>query len=100
MKPTKCPAKEKKRGRKSEKRATERKRKVRVKTAVSLIKPNTKFCFLRMTELRKIIFCIWIRSPQNVRPVNGFMVSLSSLQHDSDQKTALLASKRVFRLGL
>ena len=38
MKPTKCPAREKKnRGKKSEKRREERKRKVKVKTAVSLL---------------------------------------------------------------
>ena len=35
MKPTKCPAREKKWGKKSEKRREERKRKVKVKTAVS-----------------------------------------------------------------
>ena len=27
----------------------------------------------------KLIFCIWIRRLQSVRPVNGFMVSFSSL---------------------
>ena len=42
MKPTKCPAREKKkRGNKSEKRGEERKRKVKVKTAVSLLNPKT-----------------------------------------------------------
>ena len=40
MKSTKCPAKEK-RGEKSEKRGEERKRKVNVKTAVSLLNPQT-----------------------------------------------------------
>ena len=40
MKPTKCPAREKKWGKKSEKRREERKRKVKVKTAVSLLNPN------------------------------------------------------------
>ena len=29
-------------------------------------------------------------------PVNGFLVSFSSLQNDSDEKTVRLASKRVF----
>ena len=48
-------------------------------------------------EKRKLIFCICIRRPPSLRPVNGFMVSLSSLQHDSDENTAQLASKRVFR---
>ena len=74
MKPTKCSASEKKKwGKKSEKRGEERKRKVKVKTAVS------KFCFLRMPELRKLIFCIWIRRPRSVRPVNRCVVSFSSL---------------------
>ena len=41
MKPTKCPAREKKWGKKSEKRREERKRKVKVKTAVSLLNPKT-----------------------------------------------------------
>ena len=36
-------------------------------------------CFLRMPELRNLRFCIWIIRPQSVRPVNGFVVSLSSL---------------------
>ena len=41
MKPTKCPAREKKqRGKKSEKRE-ERKRKVKVKTALTLLNPKT-----------------------------------------------------------
>ena len=102
MKPTKCPAREKKGGKKSEKRREERKRKVNVKTAVSLLNPKTisKFCFLRMPELRKVIFCIWIRRAPSVRPVNRFVVSFSSLQHDSDQKTTRLASKRVFQQNL
>ena len=66
---------------KSEKRREERKRKVKVKTAVSLLNPKTmsKFCFLRTPELRKLIFCIWIRRPPSVRPVNRFVVSFSSL---------------------
>ena len=80
MKPTKCPAREKKCGKKSEKRGEERERKVKVKTAVSLLNPKiSKFCFQRMPELRKLIFCIWIRRPWNVRPVNRFVVSFSSL---------------------
>ena len=71
MKPTKCPAKEK------QKRGEERKRKVTVKTAVNVIfKPKiSKFCFLRMPELRKLIFCIWITRLRSVRPANGFLVS-------------------------
>ena len=63
MKPTKCPAREKK----------------------------------MRKEKRKLIFCICIRRPQSARPANGFMVSFSSLWQDSDEKTAQLASKRVFQ---
>ena len=37
MKPTKCPAREKKSGKKSEKRREERKQKVKLKTAVSFL---------------------------------------------------------------
>ena len=47
MKPTKRPAKGKKWGEKSEKRGEERKLKVKVKTAVSLLNPKTQdfaFC--------------------------------------------------------
>ena len=40
MKPTKCSAREKKWGKKSEKRREERKRKVKVKAAVSLLNPK------------------------------------------------------------
>ena len=38
-----------------------------------------KLCFLRMPELHKLKFCIWIKMLQSVRPLNGFMVSFSSL---------------------
>ena len=84
-------------GKKSKKRGEERKRKVKVKTAVhsSLLNPKTilTFCFLHMPKLRKLIFCIWIRRPWSLRPVNSFMVNFSSLKHDSDKKNTLLASK-------
>ena len=46
MKPTKCPAKEKKWGKESEKIREERKRKVKVKTAVSLLNPKTDWCVI------------------------------------------------------
>ena len=57
MKPSKCPAREKKWGKKSQKGGEERKRKVKVKSAVSLFnpKPVSKFYFLRMPELRKLM---------------------------------------------
>ena len=41
MKPTKCPAREKKMRQEKRKRREERKRKVKVKTAVSLLNPKT-----------------------------------------------------------
>ena len=80
MKP-KCPAKEKKGGNKREKRGEERKWKVKVKTAESLLYPKTisECCFLHMPEICTLIFCIWIRRPQGEWPVNGFVVSFSSL---------------------
>ena len=60
----------------------------------------SKFCFLCMPELHKLIFCIWIRRLRTVQPVNGFVVSFSSLQNDSDQKTTRQVSKRVFQQNL
>ena len=58
MKPTKCPAKEKKNeARKVKKRGGEK-----AKDCCVTLKPkNSKFCFLRMPELHKLIFCIWKR---------------------------------------
>ena len=81
MKPSKCPAREKKWGKKSEKRGEERKQKVKVKTSVSLLNPKTilKFCFLCMPELCRLTVCIWIIRPWSARPVNGFVVSFSSI---------------------
>ena len=63
MKPTKCPAREKKM--RQEKRKKREREKAKNKTAVSLLNPKTlsKFWFLRMPELHKLIFCIWIRRP-------------------------------------
>ena len=102
MKPSKCPAREKKWGKKSQKGGEERKRKVKVKSAVSLFnpKPVSKFYFLHMPELCKLMVCIWIKRLQSVQPVNGFVVSFSSLQQNSDQKTTRLASKHVFQQNL
>ena len=81
MKPTKWTAEEKKWDKRSEKRWAERKQKVKVKTAASLLNPKTfnKFCCLHMPELCKLIVCIRIKRLQSARPVNGFMASFSSL---------------------
>ena len=61
----------------------ERKEKEKVKTAVSLLSPKTisKFCFLRMPEFGKVIFCIWIRilrrSTISKRFVRTFKLSIA-----------------------
>ena len=47
--------------------------------ATQLKKTIAKLWFLHMPKLNRLIFCIWIRMLQSVRPVNGFMVSFSSL---------------------
>ena len=80
VKPTKCPAREK-HDMKSKKRGEERKWKVKVKTDGLLLNPKTiqTFCFQCTPELYKLIFCIWIRRPQSVGPVNDFVVSFISL---------------------
>ena len=53
--------KQKKRG------GEERKPKENVNSAESLLTPTaiSKFCFLHMPELRKLIFCIWMRTLPN-----------------------------------
>ena len=97
------PSKRKKKGlKKSQKGGEERKRKVKVKSAVSLFnpKPVSKFYFLRMPELRKLMVCIWIKRLRSVQRVNDLVVSFSSLQQNSDQKTTRLASKHVFQQNL
>ena len=66
MKPTKCPAKKKKNKAGKEKEDGRRESEKKMKTAVSLLnlKTNSKFCFLHIPELWKLIFCISIRRPQ------------------------------------
>ena len=78
----------KKRGKKSERRGEERKRKEIVKTALSLLNPS-ELCFLRMPKL--------IRRLPSAGNVKGFEACFISLQPDSDQKTARLALRRVFQ---
>jgi len=59
MKPTNYPAKGKDRGKKIKKSGEKRKQKVKGKNAVSLLNTTiSKFCFLHMPELRKLIFGI------------------------------------------
>ena len=57
MRPPKCPAREKKLGKKTEKRGAERKRKVKVKTAVSLL--NAK-----LTNFLEILLSAHARTSQ------------------------------------
>ena len=45
-----------------------------------------------MPELRKLIFCIWIKRPQSVQPVNSFDVRFSSSSPDNEQKMTWLQS--------
>ena len=52
MKPTKCPAREKKMRQEKWKKGEERKRKVKVKTAVSLLIPKTISIFLLSAHAR------------------------------------------------
>ena len=54
---------------------------IQCKTPEATEKKKTilKLCFLCMPERHKLIFCIWIKRLQSVRPLNGFMVSFSSL---------------------
>ena len=70
MKPTKCPARGKKitKGKKSERREEERKYERKNQDCCVAFKPKIlKFCFLRMPELCKLIFCMWIKRLKNVR---------------------------------
>ena len=81
MKPTNAQQEQKGWGKKSEKegrRESERKSQV---TAVSLLNPKTilKFCFLCLPELRKPIFCIWIRRPSSVWPVKDFVLNSTTV---------------------
>ena len=63
IKPTKCPAKgKKKKGRKAKKEGRRESEKKRKNCCVAF-KPQIflNFCFLRRPELRKLICCTWIR---------------------------------------
>ena len=41
-------------------------------------------------------FCIWIRRPRSVQPVNGFAVRFRSLKANSDQKKGSTRLKKRF----
>ena len=84
MKSNKCPAKEKKWGKKKRKKRGGEKAKSKSQDCCVACKPKNYviiiFCFLRMPKPPKLILiCIWIRRPCSVWPVNCFLVSLSSL---------------------
>ena len=82
MKPTKCAAKEKKMRQEKWKRGEKRKQIVKVKTAVSLSIPKTAYAQTSQADILHLD-----QKLQSVWPVNGFVVTFSSLKHDSDQKT-------------
>ena len=58
---------------------------------------GTQFCFLRMPELPMLISYIWIKRLRSVRPVNGFMVRFTSLQHDMVTREPLDYLQNEFR---
>ena len=93
-------------GKKSEGRGVERKRREKVKTAVSLLNPKTisKFCFLRMCKIHELMN--WTKGSQlSLRPLEtrlGLRSTLPSLGFAVNflflnQKMARLASKPDFR---
>ena len=69
IKPTKCPARE------TKKEARKAKKERRTESE----KSKNEVKILRITELRKLTVCIWIRRSRSVRPVNSLMVRFSSL---------------------
>ena len=75
MKPTQCPAQEKKMRQEKWKKRGGEKAESKSQDCLSLLNPKTtsKCCFFRMPELHKLIFCIWIRWQQRVWPLNGFV---------------------------
>ena len=91
-----------KRKKKLDKKSKRRgKEKENVKSAVSPLTPTaiSKFCFLHMPELRKLIFCIWIRTLPNAWHVNSVLVCFSSLKQDSDPKMTQLQSQSKLNMG-
>ena len=75
------PSKRKKKwGKKSEKSGEERKRKVKVKTAVSLWNPKIlKILLSAYAQTSQANILHLNQRPQSARPVNSFVVSFSSL---------------------
>ena len=72
MKATKCPAREKKGGKKIEKKKGKRESEKQI-----LLSAHARIS--QATTLLHTVLCIWIRKLRNVRPVNGFVVSFRSL---------------------
>ena len=67
MKPAKYHAKEKKNEERKAKEEEGKKAKRKSEDRCVTFKPRiSKFYFLRMPELRKLIFCIWIRRSRGV----------------------------------
>ena len=70
MKPTKCPAKEKKMRQEKQKKREERKQKVKVKTAVSLLNPkNLLSAHAQTSQAKKAAKCMTL---------NNYVVRFSS----------------------
>ena len=81
MKPTKCPAREKKMRQEKRKKRGGEKAKSKSQDCCVTFKPKNydlKICFLHMPELPKLISCTWIRRLQSVRFVNGLVVKFQN----------------------
>ena len=89
----------KKNDKKSEGSGVERKRKGKVKTAVSLLNPKTisKFCFVRMPKIRKLMSCTKGSRPSSRPPFDGFCGKIFAFYMFLNQKMARRASKPDFR---
>ena len=74
IKPTKCPASWKK----NEARKAKIEGRRESEKWKSKVSKMSKFCFLRMPELCKRLFCTWLKRPRSVQPLNGFVGRFSS----------------------
>ena len=81
MKPTKCPAREKKRGKKSEKRGEGKKRKVKVKTAVSLLNPDLEILLSAPENHSTIFKTRFLAKSLGANGLNVVLVIECSRQH-------------------
>ena len=92
MKPTKCPAREKKMRQEKRKKKGGEKAESKSQDCCVTFKPKNYLEILLSAHARtshKLIFYIWIRRPQSVRPVNGLVVSFSSLSSTTETRKPL-----------